>query len=69
MQKTAYWLVIVGGVNWLLAGIFTKDIFALLSMDVTNWLPRLVYIVIGLAALVMIFKPKSSAPAPVAPKM
>jgi len=67
MQKTAYWLVMVGGLNWLLAGLFGKDLFALLGMDVTGWLPRLVYILVGLAALMMLFKPKS--PAPMAPQM
>lgn len=67
MHKVAYWLVIVGGLNWLLAGLFGSDLFALLGMDVTGWLPRLVYIIIGLSALVMLFKPKHSAP--VAPQM
>lgn len=69
MQKTAHWLLIVGGLNWLLAGLFGGDVFSLLGMDVTSWLPRLVYIVVGLSALVLIFKPKVSAPAPSAPQM
>jgi uncharacterized protein len=67
MQKVAYWLVVVGGLNWLLAGLLNKDLLGLLGMDVTGWFPRLVYIVIGLSALLMLFKPKSSAPA--APQM
>lgn len=67
MHKTAHWLLIVGGLNWLLAGLFGQDLFALLSMDVVGWFPRLVYIIIGLSALVMIFKPKHSAP--VVPQM
>lgn len=60
MQKVAFWVLIVGGLNWLLAGVLGSDLFALLGMDVTGWFPRLVYIIVGLAAVVMIFKPKSS---------
>jgi uncharacterized protein len=61
MQKTIHWLLVIGGLNWLLFGIFNKDLFALLSMDMGGWLPRLVYIVVGLAAL-MSLKPKTAAP-------
>jgi uncharacterized protein len=66
MQKTAHWLLIAGGLNWLLAGLFGNDLFGLLSMDTAGWLPRLVYILVGLSAL-WALKPKSSAP--VAPQM
>jgi len=66
LHKIAHWLLIVGGLNWLLAGLFGSDLFGLLGMDVTGWLPRLVYILVGISAL-MALKPKSSAP--VAPQM
>ena len=68
MQKTAHWLLIIGGLNWLLAGIFGSDIFGLLSLDPSGWFPRLIYILVGLSAL-MALKPKSSASAPSAPQM
>lgn len=61
MQKTARWLLIIGGFNWLLVGLLGKDIFGLLGLDMEGWLPRVVYILVGLSA-VMALKPKSSAP-------
>jgi len=66
MQKTAHWLLVIGGLNWLLAGVLGQDVFGLLSIDPAGWLPRLVYIVVGIAAIISL-KPKSSAPA--APQM
>lgn len=59
MGKLAHWLLIIGGLNWLLVGIFSKDLFTFLGMDMTDLLPRIVYILVGLSALVML-KPKSS---------
>ena len=61
MQKLAHWLLIIGGLNWLLVGLLSKDLFVLLGMDMGGWLPRIVYILVGLSALVML-KPKSSSP-------
>jgi hypothetical protein len=63
MQKTAHWLLVIGGLNWLLVGLLSKDLFGLLSMDMGGWLPRIVYILVGLSALLSL-KPKSSSPMP-----
>ena len=60
MGKLAHWLLIIGGLNWLLVGLLGKDLFVLLGMDMMGWLPRIVYILVGLSALVML-KPKSSS--------
>lgn len=60
MQKLAHWLLIIGGLNWLLVGLLSKDLFVLLGMDMMGWLPRIVYILVGLSALV-ILKPKASS--------
>ncbi len=60
MQKLAHWLLIIGGLNWLLVGLLSKDLFVLLGMDMMGWLPRIVYILVGLSALVML-KPKASS--------
>jgi uncharacterized membrane protein YuzA (DUF378 family) len=57
-MKTATWialiLLIVGGVNWLLVGAFNFDLVATLFGDMSP-LSRIVYIVVGLAALYVLF--------------
>jgi uncharacterized protein len=62
MHKVAYWLVIVGGLNWLLVGLLKWDIGQIFGGQ-DAWVSRIIYILVGLSALVMIFKPKHSAPA------
>jgi uncharacterized membrane protein YuzA (DUF378 family) len=57
-MKTATWialiLLIVGGVNWLLVGAFNFDLVATLFGEMSA-LSRIVYIVVGLAALYVLF--------------
>jgi uncharacterized membrane protein YuzA (DUF378 family) len=57
-MRTATWialiLLIVGGVNWLLVGAFNFDLVATLFGDMSA-LSRIVYIVVGLAALYVLF--------------
>jgi uncharacterized protein len=65
MQKTAHWLLIVGGLNWLLVGLLNWDIGSLFGGQ-DAIISRIVYILVGLSAL-MALKPKSSVP--VAPQM
>lgn len=65
MQKTAHWLLVIGGLNWLLVGLLSWDIGQLFGGQ-EAWISRIVYILVGLSAL-MALKPKSSAP--VAPQM
>jgi uncharacterized membrane protein YuzA (DUF378 family) len=67
MQKTAYWLLIIGGLNWLLIGLFGWDIGSIFGGQ-EAWVSKIIYILVGLAAIVNIFKPKSAA-APAAPQM
>jgi len=47
-------LVIVGGLNWLLVGIFSFDLVAAIfgAMSVIS---RIVYILVGISAVYMIF--------------
>jgi uncharacterized protein len=68
MQKVAHWLLIVGGLNWLLVGLLSWDIGALFGGQ-DAIISRIIYILVGLSALVLIFKPKASASAPSAPQM
>ena len=69
MQKVAFWLLVVGGLNWLLVGLLSWDIGELFGGQGAI-ISRIIYILVGLSALVMIFKPKHQAPvAPTSPQM
>lgn len=47
-------LVIIGGLNWGLVGFFKYDLVAAIFGDMSG-LSRIVYALVGLAALYMIF--------------
>lgn len=47
-------LVIVGGLNWGLVGAFGFDLVAAIFGPM-SWISRIVYILVGLAALYMIY--------------
>ena len=47
-------LVIVGGLNWGLVGLFKFDLVATIFGSI-SWLQNLVYILVGLAALYLIY--------------
>jgi len=57
-MKTLTWialiLLIVGGLNWLLVGAFNFDLVAAVFGDMSS-LSRIVYILVGLAALCILF--------------
>jgi len=50
----SWWLVIIGGLNWLLVGLFDWNLVTAIFGSV-SWLERVVYILVGLSALVMLF--------------
>ena len=66
----------IGGLNWLLVGLFEKDIFTMLGWD-GNIIAKIVYILVGLSALFLISEhkktckmcDKGTAPMGGAPKM
>lgn len=62
MHKVAYWLVVIGGLNWLLVGLLGWDVGELFGGQQAV-LSRIIYILVGLSALVML-KPKSSSSMP-----
>jgi len=47
-------LVIIGGLNWLLVGLFKFDLVAMIFGNY-SFLSRLIYIIVGLAALYLLF--------------
>lgn len=59
MHMVAWILLIIGGVNWLLVGIFGKDLFGFLGMGMRDILPMIVYLLVGLSALFELFTHKS----------
>ena len=56
-MRTLYWitliLLVVGGLNWLLVGLFDFDLVAAIFGDMSA-LSRLVYVVVGLSAITVL---------------
>ena len=56
-MKTLYWstliLLVVGGLNWLLVGLFGFDLVAAIFGDMSA-LSRVVYVVVGLSAITVL---------------
>ena len=56
-MKTLYWitliLLVVGGLNWLLVGLFDFDLVAAIFGDISAF-SRLVYIVVGVSAITVL---------------
>lgn len=66
-MTTANWialiLLIVGGVNWLLVGVFEFDLVAAIFGEMSV-LSRIVYALVGLAAIyALIVSPRLATPA------
>lgn len=60
MNKIAFWLLFVGGVNWLLVGLLGWDIGELFGgMDAL--VSRVIYILVGLSAFMVLKNKKDSA--------
>ena len=47
----AFWLVIIGALNWGLVGLFNFDLVSFLFGDMSIW-TKIVYVVVGFAALI-----------------
>lgn len=50
-KGVAFWLVVIGALNWGMVGLFNFNLVSFLLGDMTLW-SRIVYIIIGLAAIV-----------------
>lgn len=51
MNNIALTLLIVGGLNWLLVGLFQYDLVAAIFGGQDAMLSRIVYVIVGLCAL------------------
>lgn len=59
MHTVSFILLIVGGINWLLYGLFEAELGTWLGgMD--SWLWRIIYILVGLAAVYELFSHKKT---------
>ncbi|HWP62763.1 MAG TPA: DUF378 domain-containing protein [Candidatus Binatia bacterium] len=57
VNAVALLLVIVGGLNWLLVGLFRFDLVAALtgsSFGETNAISTVIYVVVGVAAVILL---------------
>jgi uncharacterized protein len=63
LNMVALALIIIGGINWGLVGLFQFDLVAAIFGGQSAALARIVYILVGLAALyaIYLFKPLSAA--------
>jgi len=50
----AFWLLVVGGVNWLLVGLFRFDLVAAI-FGAESSVARAVYVLVGIAAVYCAF--------------
>lgn len=57
LNKIGWWLLVIGGLNWGLVGFFQWDLVANLlgGGDMSAMLPRVIYALVGLAAVWSLF--------------
>lgn len=53
LHMIALILLVIGGLNWLLVGLFMWDIGAIFGGQ-DAWISRLVYILVGLSAILIL---------------
>ncbi len=61
LDKLALTLAVIGGVNWGSVGLFNFDLVAFLCGGSGTWLARIIYTLVGLAALwciTLLFRPE-----------
>jgi hypothetical protein len=60
LKMIAFILLVIGGLNWGLVGAFEFDLVATLFGDMST-VSRIVYVLVGLSALVEIFTYKKNS--------
>lgn len=61
LHKVAFYILIIGGLNWLLVGLFQWDIGSLLGGQ-SAWISRTIYILVGLSAIYELFPHQAESP-------
>ena len=57
LHATSFILVIIGGLNWLLVGLFSWDIGVIFGGQ-DNIISRIVYVLVGLSAIYLVLTHK-----------
>lgn len=60
MHMVAFVLLVVGGINWLLVGVFGSDIGEFLFGGMDAPVSRLIYVLVGVAAIYEVATHKKS---------
>jgi uncharacterized protein len=53
-EKVAWWLILIGALNWLFLGLFQFDVFSFLLGGQEAFWSRIVYTIIGLAGVYLL---------------
>lgn len=62
LHKITWILLIIGGLNWLAVGLFNWDISQLFG-GMSSGIAKVIYVLVGLSALVELFSHKSNCKA------
>lgn len=54
LEKVAWWLVLIGALNWLLVGLFQLDVVSAIFGGSDMLFSRIVYILVGLAGVYLL---------------
>ena len=54
LERTAWWLVLIGALNWLLVGLFQLDVIAWIFGGQDVLWSRIIYTVVGLAGIYLL---------------
>lgn len=55
LADIAQWLLVIGGLNWLLFGLTKKDLFVYLGLGMSHTVAKVVYVLVGLSAVYKLF--------------
>jgi uncharacterized membrane protein YuzA (DUF378 family) len=54
VEKVAWWLVLIGALNWLLVGVFQLDVVATAFGGTEALVSRIIYALVGLAGIYLL---------------